>query len=475
LLAVVLTGCAVVPGLQGGKPVPGSDPAPGSAGAPGGADTAPRGGAANGDPVATEGPAPPSERPAEQTEPADGQPPGPLAEEAAGEVTMLDCLRRFGLAELSAAVEELLQGLPSDELWQCVARTARFDRGYRASVAYDLLLTGLDGIDTSLPGYQAFARTTELRFGEPHTVPAPAGWVLLDATPSSSGRYVAARLADGGVGWWAVDGSRHERYDTVGYDLVWHPAEDQLAFISDGNRLHLVRPEGPLVHQVFQAPVGGIRFPYWALREWWATGVDHAYPPGTVLALADPEGAPEGLALRPDSGRWERFTAKRILAPGREVIFPDWLTQPWSVWTGDYLHVDPDGGWVAYPNAGGSSYLFYQVQPEAEPVSLTWSPEARFFAVVERRDGQLAAQVLRGSHDYTGTRFTVPLENTQFAVWDDGVNTFSAQGRTVRAQNHLTGAAHTWQVEGEVRSIRLGRDALFIVLDDRLVVVPITG
>ncbi len=432
-----------------------------------------------------EGPAAPVERPSDQREPAGAAPSsgkGGTAsageggeadrEEANGDqVTMLDCLRRFGLAELGPAVDALIRGRPSDDLWQCVARTAQFGRQYRAWVAYAIVLSGMKDINTALPGYQAFARTTELRFGEPLTVPAPEGWLLRDAVPSPSGRHVAARLAEGGVGWWAVDGSAQERYDVAGHDLVWHPEEDQLLFLSGGNRVHLVRPAGPVVHQVFEAPVEApIRFPYWALQEWHAD--EGRYPAGTVLVLADPEGEPEGLALRPDSGRWGRYPARRIPAPGREVIFPAWLTQPWSVQFGEYLHFDPAEGWLAQPDPGGSPYTLYQVPEGAEPVSLTWSPEARFFALVERREGRLSAQVLRGSHDYTGRQYSVPLQSPHIAVWDDGVTTFTAAGRWVRARDHLTGAERTWQVEGEVRGLHLAGSRLYIVLADRLIVVP---
>lgn len=479
LLAAALAGCTARPGApDGGVPtaghVDGSDPA-GDGNRPADFGNGPAG-EGNGPAGDGDGPAGDSDG---QAGPGKGDTGGEsalaAAEEAArGELTMLDCLQRFGLAGLGPAVQDLLQGLPSDELWQCVARTARADRAYRAAVAYDILVTGGERIDTSLPGYQAFARTTELDFGEARNLPAPDGWTLLDALPSPSGRYVAARLAGGGVGWWAVDGSAHERYDAAGYDLVWHPAEDQLAFISDGNRMHLVRPGGPVVHQVFEAPSDApVRFPYWALQEWHAAS-GSSYPPGTVLVLADPEGEPEGLALRPDSGRWERFPAKQIFAPGSEVVFPAWLTQPWSAGSGDYLHVDRERGLVAYPNRGGSAYTFYQVPEDAEPVFLTWSPGAGFFAVVERREGRLAAQLLRASGDYRGEHFSIPLESADIAIWDDGVTAFTAAGQTVTAKNHLTGAERTWQVEGEVRGIRLGRHQLYIILADRLVAAPFT-
>lgn len=475
VLAILLTGCAAL------SPAPGSRPGPdgGAVPADGPETPVPQAtdpeGPAGGTSPGGDGPAAGGDGPAD----AGSSPATPAGTEAEGrdgageELTMLDCLRRFGLAELGTAVEQLVQGLPDDERWRCVARTARFDPTYRAWVAYELLISGLERIDTALPGYQAFARTTELHFEDTRTVPAPEGWALLDALPSPSGRYVAARLADGGVGWWAVDGSGQERYDVDGYDLIWHPEEDQLAFLSDGTRLHLVRPAGPVVHQVFEAPAGApVRFPYWALQEWWPAGSDRAYPPGTVMVLADPEGEPEGLALRPDAGRWERFPAMQIFAPGREVVFPAWLTQPWNARSGDYLHVDPEWAWVAHPNRGGSPYQLYRVPEDAEPVFLTWSPEARFLAVVERRNGQLTAQVVRASGDYRGEHVSLPLENGHFAIWDDGVTTFTAAGRTVAAKNHLTGAERTWQVEGDVRSIRLGRHELWVVLAERVVVVP---
>ncbi|MBY6276076.1 hypothetical protein [Symbiobacterium thermophilum] len=450
LLAVALTGCSFLSKAPSEEPVapvqePSDPPEPSEQPTPGSGD---------------------GEGPAGDERPPDDEP-------AAEEVTMLDCLRRFGLSELAPGVDELIRGLPDDGMWQCVARTARFDRNYRAWVAHEVLVSGVDHIDASLPGYRAFVRTTELHFAEPQTLPVPEGWTLQDALPSPSGRYLAARLADGGVGWWAADGRAQERYDVDGYDLVWHPEEDQLAFISDGRRLHLVRPAGPAVHQVYEAPAEApIRFPYWALETWYA-GYNESYPPGTLLVLADPEGEPEGLALRPDTGRWGRFPAKRIFDPvARAVRFPSWLTQPWSTLFGEYLHLVPDGGWLAYPNPGGSPYTFYQVPDGVEPVTLTWSPNARLFALVERRDGQLIAQVLRGSHDYTGRQYAVPLENAHIAVWDDGVTVFTVTGATVRAKNHLTGTEHAWQVEGEVKAIRLGGFRLYIVLADRIIVVP---
>lgn len=434
----------------------------------------------------SEEPVAPAEQPSDLSDPSeqpvqgsgDGEDPaaheGPADNEpAAGEVTALDCLRRFGLDVLGRAVTQLIRGLEDDGLWQCVARTARHDRHYRSWVAHEVLVSGVEQIETSLPGYQSFARTTELHFGQPQTLRVPEGWTLRDVLPSPSGRYLAARLADGGVGWWAADGSAQERYEVDGYDLVWHPEEDQLAFISDGNLLHLVNPAGPVVHQVFQAPVEApVRFPYWALQQWWA-GPGESHPPGTLLVLGDPEGEPEGLAVRPDTGRWGRFPAKRILDPsGGAVIFPSWLTQPWSTLYGEYLHLVTDGGWLAYPNPGGSPYTLYQVPEGVEPVALTWSPEQRFLALVERREGRLTAQVLYGNYDYTGKPYSVPLENGHIAVWDDGVTTFTVAGDTVRAKNHLTGTQHAWQVEGKVQAVRVAAYRLYIVLADRILVVP---
>jgi len=403
----------------------------------------------------------------------DGNGPSLKEDSAGGLPSMRDCLKLYGKAGLGPGLRDLLQGEASDELWQCAARAATSDCAYRAEVAYELLLTGPETIDTALPGYQAFARTTELQYGEPETFPAPDGWEVLDATPSPTGRYVAARLADGGVGWWALDGSGGERYDAAGFDLAWHPTEERFTFVSDTNSVHLVQPAGPVTHQVFESPVGvPVRYPYWALPEG-AFADEYSRDPDSVLALADPEGAPRGLVLRPATGTWAEFDAKRILLPGGEVTFPPWLTQPWASRSGDYLHYDPEGRRLLQADAG-SPYVLYHVPADAEPVSLTWSPEGGFLVVVERRDGRLTAQLLRSSQDYMGHHFSVPLENQHIAISDDGVTSFTASDQRVRALNHLTGAETTWSLGGEVRSVRLRRSQLFVALADRVVVVPFT-
>lgn len=387
--------------------------------------------------------------------------------------SVADCASRYGVAGMAPDVRDLLQRGAADELWACAARRANWDRAYRATIAYELLISGRDEVDTALPGYQAFIRTTGLHFGEARTVPAPDGWVLRDALPSPGGRYVAARLAGDGVGWWALDGSGQERYDAGGFDLVWHPTEEMFAFVSDTNTVHLVQPAGPVIHQVFEAPVEApLRFPYWALPEG-PFADEHRRDPETVLVLADPEGSPVGAVLRPGSGTWERFEAGRVLLPGGAVTFPPWLTQPWNSLSGDYLALDPERMRLLHEDAG-SPYLFYQVPADAEPVSLTWSPDGRFFAVVERRDGRFVAQVLRSFQDDTGKRLSIPLESKHLAISDDGITSFTASGQTVSARNHLTGAEHTWHLDGEIRGIRLGRSQLFIVLADRVVVVPFT-
>lgn len=135
-----------------------------------------------------------------------------------------------------------------DEFLRCAASFAEVNPSYRAAVAYGLLL---NRSGESLPGYQEFGQVTQLSFGEARTFPVPDGWVLRDAVPSPDGRYVAARLRDGSVGWWLLETGEHERYDVVGYDIVWHPTEAKFA-----------TPAGPR-RMLSTSSAAGMRGPCW--------------------------------------------------------------------------------------------------------------------------------------------------------------------------------------------------------------------
>ena len=358
----------------------------------------------------------------------------------------------------------------ADDLLRCAADVARQDPEYRTATAYWLLVNrdAYPGVGT--PGYRAFIDTTRWSFGQPRTVPAPEGWVLRHAQLSPDGRYVAATLADGTVGWWALDGGGQERHDAEGYDVIWHPVEARFAFISGGKQTHVVSvgPDG--THEVLEAPVEhDLRYPYFAAGKGpWRTS---AISPDTVLAVTDPTGSPEGVAYHPETGAWEHFPGNMTPMTWEKLIVPPWMTQPWHPHEVLLVTQWVDRPVLGHPD-GGTPRLFYRLTEGAEPVSLTWSPGGLAYAVVERRKSGLVANILRSRNDDSGPRFSLGLEHPLIAVSDDSVTTVTVSGSTVIARNHLTGDQDSWRLEGEILNVRLTGSALLIVQPESVVVVP---
>lgn len=370
--------------------------------------------------------------------------------------------------EFAVDLDRLRHG-PADEVLSCAAEIAAHNPEYRRHIAY-WLVVNRGKVDVVKPGYRAFIDTTRWSFGQPRTVPAPEGWRLRDAQLSPDGRYVAASLADGTVGWFAVDGSGHARHDAQGYDLIWHPAEARFAYISDGRLIHLVSPGPDETHEVLEAPVEhDLRYPYFTMGKgpWTLQGLER----GTVVAVVDPQDALDGIAYHPESGTWEHFDGHMIPQTWEKIIVPPWIAQPWHPQEVLLVTLWVDRPVLGHPDAG-TPRLFYRLTEGAEPVSLTWSPSGLAYAIVERRDSRLVADILLALRDDPEHRFSLKLESPLIAVSDDGVTTVTVSGSAVTARNHLAGGGVVWHLEGEVVNVRLTGSALLIVQADRVMVVP---
>lgn len=312
------------------------------------------------------------------------------------------------------------------------------------------------------------AQTTRLAFGPAQVAPAPTGWRLRDAALSPDGRYVAALLADGAVGWWALDGSGQGRHEVAGYDLRWHPTEARFAFLSAGRRLHLVQVGPEVKHLEVEAPgTGELRYPHFG-GENLPTELS-GRDPSPLMLVADPAGAPQGFAYLPASDEWATFSVNRTPQTWEQVEIPTWIADPWSPNT-DYLVIRfAYGPALAHPDAGTPA-LFFQPTADAEPLTLVWSPRGHSYAVVERRDGDLVAHLLRLYRDDDGNRFSLPLETEQIALSDDGVTTVTIRVTGVEAKNHLTGKVEHWPVDGEILGLRWGLSHLLIVQAERVII-----
>lgn len=388
-------------------------------------------------------------------------------------------------------LERLQEGEEADAVLRCAASVAaREPDFYRASIANWLLLNRATYPGIGQPGYEAFSRATQLAFGEAQVVPAPAGWILRDAAPSPDGRYVAAHLSDGTVGWWALDGSGQDRHKEVGSDLVWHPQEATFAYISGGNRIHVVRLE-PAVHAVLEAPgEENLHYPFWAVPPGEGPLSLYGRDPDMVLAIADPvpAGAPRVVAYLPTSREWVQIDGNMTPQTWDQISYPPWIPRPWNPHSGYPVYLRPVAvsSWfrpegrevlpdvppmLGHPDAG-TPWLFYSLPADAEPLSLTWSPGGWAYAIVERRDSGLVAHILQSFRDYRDRAFSLTLQTEHIAVSDDGATTFTVSGNTVRAKNHLTGEETEWRLEGDILGVRLGRNVLLIVQAELVVVVP---
>ncbi len=363
----------------------------------------------------------------------------------------------------------LLEAPSADEVLRCAAEVAPHNAEYRAAVTSWLLEHREAYTGTDQPGHQAFIRTTQLSFGDAKSVAVPDGWSLRDALPSPDGRYVAAHLTDGTVGWWELESGRHGTGKAAGRDLVWHPVIGEFAYISGENEIHLVRVGQTTTHDVLKAPdASGLRYPYWAVQN--GPGKLYGRDAAMVLSIADPKGVPQGVVYLPVSRTWERFDANMTPQSWEQLTIPPWIAQPWSPHSGYLVTFSSAGQALIHPSAGTPD-LLYPVPARAEVRSLTWSPGGTVLAVLERQESGLVARVLRSFQSNDGPALSIPLVTEQFALSDDGATTFTVSGATVAATNHLTGEETAWSPGGEILGVRLSRSILLIVQADRVIVV----
>lgn len=369
------------------------------------------------------------------------------------------------------AVDDLrrLEEEAPDQVLACAAAMAGENPAYRGALTHWLLLRGEGRRLVGLPGYQAFARTTQLSFDKPQRLVAPVGWQLEEVALSPDGRYVASTLAGGGVGWWALDGSVQERYAGAGKQLRWHPKASLFAYVNEGRELHLVRVGPTPDHQVVMAPgEGRLTYPTWAVQG--GRLLPDQPDPELLLAILNPGASPQGVAYSPATGSWSQFAVNRTPQSWAQVTIPPWIAQPWHPQTGYPITLWTDRALLGHPSAG-TPELFYRLPKKAEPIALRWSPAGLTYGVVERDERGLTAQILRSFQDDQGERFSVPLTATAFAIADDGATTVTVEGTQVQALNHLTGEAERWQMEGPVLDLQLTRQGLIIQLVDHLVLL----